>query len=161
MRNGLRQKKKNKYDETYHRWRMRQGTKMLNDVDKLIFRWGINGRVVTGIRYRCKMRTESWGDSLSFHTHISTGLNLLLTRSRSSTLQNFVRVFILTPILLCFPPLPISFSSTPNRSAAYPPGYEYHRFGTTSTACNGDSFTLWRRSVLPVRYELDCKYCYK
>jgi hypothetical protein len=24
-----------------------------------------------------------------------------------------------------------------------------------------DSFTLWRRSVLPVRYELDCKYCYK
>jgi hypothetical protein len=22
---------------------------------------------------------------------------------------------------------------------------------------NGDSFTLWRRSVLPVRYELDCK----
>jgi hypothetical protein len=25
----------------------------------------------------------------------------------------------------------------------------------------GDSFTLWRRSVLPVRYELDCKYCYK
>jgi hypothetical protein len=23
------------------------------------------------------------------------------------------------------------------------------------------SFTLWRRSVLPVRYELDCKYCYK
>jgi hypothetical protein len=20
---------------------------------------------------------------------------------------------------------------------------------------------LWRRSVLPVRYELDCKYCYK
>jgi hypothetical protein len=30
-----------------------------------------------------------------------------------------------------------------------------------STACYGDSFTLWRRSVLPVRYELDCKYCYK
>jgi hypothetical protein len=27
--------------------------------------------------------------------------------------------------------------------------------------CYGDSFTLWRRSVLPVRYELDCKYCYK
>jgi hypothetical protein len=25
----------------------------------------------------------------------------------------------------------------------------------------GDSFALWRRSVLPVRYELDCKYCYK
>jgi hypothetical protein len=25
----------------------------------------------------------------------------------------------------------------------------------------GDSFTLWRQSVLPVRYELDCKYCYK
>jgi hypothetical protein len=24
-----------------------------------------------------------------------------------------------------------------------------------------DSFTLWRRSVLPVRYELDCTYCYK
>jgi hypothetical protein len=24
-----------------------------------------------------------------------------------------------------------------------------------------DSFTLWRRSVLPVRYELDYKYCYK
>jgi hypothetical protein len=24
-----------------------------------------------------------------------------------------------------------------------------------------DSFILWRRSVLPVRYELDCKYCYK
>jgi hypothetical protein len=26
-----------------------------------------------------------------------------------------------------------------------------------------DGFTLWRRSVLPlpVRYELDCKYCYK
>jgi hypothetical protein len=24
-----------------------------------------------------------------------------------------------------------------------------------------DIFTLWRRSVLPVRYELDCKYCYK
>jgi hypothetical protein len=21
--------------------------------------------------------------------------------------------------------------------------------------------TLWRQSVLPVRYELDCKYCYK
>jgi hypothetical protein len=21
--------------------------------------------------------------------------------------------------------------------------------------------TLWRRSVIPVRYELDCKYCYK
>jgi hypothetical protein len=30
-----------------------------------------------------------------------------------------------------------------------------------STACYRDSFTLWRRSVLPVRYELDCKYCYK
>jgi hypothetical protein len=30
-----------------------------------------------------------------------------------------------------------------------------------STVCYGDSFTLWRRSVLPVRYELDCKYCYK
>jgi hypothetical protein len=30
-----------------------------------------------------------------------------------------------------------------------------------TTACYGDSFTLWRRSVLPVRYELDCKYCYK
>jgi hypothetical protein len=30
-----------------------------------------------------------------------------------------------------------------------------------STACYGDSFTLWRRSVLPVRYALDCKYCYK
>jgi hypothetical protein len=30
-----------------------------------------------------------------------------------------------------------------------------------STACYGNSFTLWRRSVLPVRYELDCKYCYK
>jgi hypothetical protein len=30
-----------------------------------------------------------------------------------------------------------------------------------STACYGYSFTLWRRSVLPVRYELDCKYCYK
>jgi hypothetical protein len=27
-----------------------------------------------------------------------------------------------------------------------------------SKACYGDSFTLWRRSVLPVRYELDCKY---
>jgi hypothetical protein len=25
----------------------------------------------------------------------------------------------------------------------------------------GDSFTLWRRSVLSVKYELDCKYCYK
>jgi hypothetical protein len=25
----------------------------------------------------------------------------------------------------------------------------------------GDSFTLRRRSVFPVRYELDCKYCYK
>jgi hypothetical protein len=24
-----------------------------------------------------------------------------------------------------------------------------------------DSFTLWRRSVLPVKYELDCNYCYK
>jgi hypothetical protein len=31
----------------------------------------------------------------------------------------------------------------------------------TSTACYGDSSTLWRRSVLPVRYELNCKYCYK
>jgi hypothetical protein len=31
----------------------------------------------------------------------------------------------------------------------------------SSTACYGDSFTLWSRSVLPVRYELDCKYCYK
>jgi hypothetical protein len=30
----------------------------------------------------------------------------------------------------------------------------------TSTACYGEGFTLWRRSVLPVRYELDCKYCY-
>jgi hypothetical protein len=30
-----------------------------------------------------------------------------------------------------------------------------------STACYGDSFTLWRWIVLPVRYELDCKYCYK
>jgi hypothetical protein len=30
-----------------------------------------------------------------------------------------------------------------------------------STACYRDSFTLWRWSVLPVRYELDCKYCYK
>jgi hypothetical protein len=30
-----------------------------------------------------------------------------------------------------------------------------------STVCYGDSFTLCRRSVLPVRYELDCKYCYK
>jgi hypothetical protein len=30
-----------------------------------------------------------------------------------------------------------------------------------STACYRDSFTLWRRSVLPVGYELDCKYCYK
>jgi hypothetical protein len=27
--------------------------------------------------------------------------------------------------------------------------------------CYRDSFTLWRRCVLPVRYELDCKYCYK
>jgi aspartate carbamoyltransferase regulatory subunit len=26
---------------------------------------------------------------------------------------------------------------------------------------NGDSFTAWKRSVLPVRYELDCKYCFK
>jgi hypothetical protein len=32
---------------------------------------------------------------------------------------------------------------------------------SASTTCYGDSFTLWRRSVLPVRYELDCKYCYK
>jgi hypothetical protein len=32
---------------------------------------------------------------------------------------------------LCFPPLPILFSSIPNRSAAYPRGYEYHRLGTT------------------------------
>jgi hypothetical protein len=30
-----------------------------------------------------------------------------------------------------------------------------------STVCYRDSFTLWRRSVLPVRYELDCKYSYK
>jgi hypothetical protein len=30
-----------------------------------------------------------------------------------------------------------------------------------SKACYRDSFTLWRRSVLPVRYELDCKYCCK
>jgi hypothetical protein len=30
-----------------------------------------------------------------------------------------------------------------------------------STACYGVSFTLWRRSVLLVWYELDCKYCYK
>jgi hypothetical protein len=30
-----------------------------------------------------------------------------------------------------------------------------------STACYEDSFTLWRRSVLPERYELDCMYCYK
>jgi hypothetical protein len=30
-----------------------------------------------------------------------------------------------------------------------------------STACYVDSFTSWRRSVRPVRYELDCKYCYK
>jgi hypothetical protein len=30
-----------------------------------------------------------------------------------------------------------------------------------STACYGDSFTLQRQSVVPVRYELDCKYCYK
>jgi hypothetical protein len=32
---------------------------------------------------------------------------------------------------------------------------------SASTVCYRDSFTLWRRSVLPVRYELDCKYCYK
>jgi hypothetical protein len=25
----------------------------------------------------------------------------------------------------------------------------------------GIALLLWRRSVLPVRYELDCKYCYK
>jgi hypothetical protein len=31
----------------------------------------------------------------------------------------------------------------------------------THTEITWDSFTLWRRSVLPVRYELDCKYCYK
>jgi hypothetical protein len=24
-----------------------------------------------------------------------------------------------------------------------------------------DSFNLWGRTVLPVRYEVDCKYCYK
>jgi hypothetical protein len=30
-----------------------------------------------------------------------------------------------------------------------------------SKACYGDSFSIWRRSVLLVRYELDCKYCYK
>jgi hypothetical protein len=30
-----------------------------------------------------------------------------------------------------------------------------------STACYGVSFTLWEQSVLSVRYELDCKYCYK
>jgi hypothetical protein len=29
------------------------------------------------------------------------------------------------------------------------------------SACYWDSFTLWRWSVLPVRYELDCKYCYE
>jgi hypothetical protein len=29
------------------------------------------------------------------------------------------------------------------------------------TNCSGDSFTLWSRNVFPVRYELDCKYCYK
>jgi hypothetical protein len=29
------------------------------------------------------------------------------------------------------------------------------------TACYVDNFTLWRQSVLPVRYELDCKYRYK
>jgi hypothetical protein len=27
--------------------------------------------------------------------------------------------------------------------------------------CYEDGFTSWRRSVLPVRYELDCNYCYK
>jgi hypothetical protein len=32
---------------------------------------------------------------------------------------------------------------------------------SVSKASNGDSLTLWRRSALPVRYELDCKYCYK
>jgi hypothetical protein len=31
----------------------------------------------------------------------------------------------------------------------------------STLACYRDSFTLWRRSVLPVRYKLDCKYCYK
>jgi hypothetical protein len=30
-----------------------------------------------------------------------------------------------------------------------------------SEAFYGDSFTLWRRSGLPVRYKLDCKYGYK
>jgi hypothetical protein len=32
--------------------------------------------------------------------------------------------------------------------------------GSKVKACYGDSFTLWRQIVLPVRYELDCKYCY-
>jgi hypothetical protein len=32
---------------------------------------------------------------------------------------------------LCFPPLPILFSRTPNRLAAYPQGYAYHRLVTT------------------------------
>jgi hypothetical protein len=36
-----------------------------------------------------------------------------------------------------------------------------HNLTGLYTASYGDSFTLWRRSVLPVRYELDCKYCYK
>jgi hypothetical protein len=30
-----------------------------------------------------------------------------------------------------------------------------------STACYGNNFTLCGPSALPVRYELDCKYCYK
>jgi hypothetical protein len=32
----------------------------------------------------------------------------------------------------------------------------WERYHQASTACYGDSFTLWRRSVLPVKYELDC-----
>jgi hypothetical protein len=50
-----------------------------------------------------------------------------------------------------------------NLTAIYEPivytMWAHHYYPTTlyaSKDCYGDSFTLWRRSVLPVRYELDC-----
>jgi hypothetical protein len=69
---------------------------------------------------------------------------------------------------------PLTEMSTRNRkiiflgSRARPVGMADNIVGSLTShnpigphGCYGDSFTLWRRRVLPVRYELDCKYCYK
>jgi hypothetical protein len=63
--------------------------------------------------------------------------------------QNFITLFLcfyFNSFIVCFPPLPILFSSTPNRSAAYAPGDAYHRLGTTAT--DGSNLLLGHSHVV-------------